>query len=324
MKLTRLITPIILLALLSSSAFAQFEKEAGKVLIKNAMMPCAAGPGKIAFLRLDEKIPGSPVELFLSDLATGKETRLLPGTNFMEMPNPSYAVNPAGTEFVVPAKGGTGSWEMMKYAIGSSTPTRLGNMSQFLTVPSKEEMEALGLDPTSLLEITDLNWSPSGKKIIFTVVRAAGTSIWWIDVTSGRTRQATEDKLGYWGSFLPDDDRFCYTCMLVQESISSSEGLLVRSITTGKIDTLCNSKDSETAPAISPDGKYAAYNRMIDGTNNVWIVNLATKEARAITHSSNQKHCAYPKWSPDGKKLYFQGNEFLPQPVVFVKDFVPF
>lgn len=317
-------TPIILLALLSSSAFAQFEKEAGKILFKNAMVPYAAGAGKITFLRLDEKIPGAPVELYLGEIATGKETRLLPGTNFMQMPNPSYAVNPAGTEFVVPVKGGTGSWELMKYTMGSTTGTKLGNMAQFMIVPTKEEMEAYGIDPTSLLQITDLNWSPSGKKIIFTMVRQNGTSVWWIDIATGRTRQATEDKLGYWGTMLPDDEHFCYTCMLVQEGISSSEGILMRSITSGKIDTLCNSKDAETAATVSPDGKYAAYNRMIDGTNNVWVVNLATKEARAITHTANQKHCAYPKWSPDGRKLYYQGNEFLPQPVVFVSDFVPF
>lgn len=324
MYLTRLSTIALLVVLLSSYAFAQFEKEAGKIVSHNAMMPAPAGSDKLAFLRMDEKVPGAPLELYLLELATGKETRLLPGVNFNEQPTYAFAFSPSGNEFVVPVKGTKGAWDLFKYTVGSRTGTQIGDLSPYVDVPSPEVIRSLNLDKSSLLQITDLSWSPSGKRLIFSMMRLDRSAIWWIDLATGRARQATEDKTGYWGAFHPDDERFCYTDNIIQEGISTSEGIVLRSIASGDVDTLLNTKDNEFAGTISSDGKFLAYNRNVNNTNNVWVYNLATRESRALTNSTGGKHCAYPKWSPDGKKIYFQGNGFEKQTVVFVRDFIPF
>ena len=324
MTLTRLTTILLFFTALTSIASAQFEKEAGKLIFKNGLMPYPAGNDKIAFVRPDDKIPGTPFELYLGEVATGKETRLLPGFDFSKSPTYAFAVSPSGTEFVVPTKGGAGAWELMKYTVGSKTGTQIGDLSQFKEIPKPEAITGLNIDPSSLVEISDMTWSPSGKKLVITMVRADNSAVWWVDIATGRARQATEDKVGYWGSFHPNDDLLCYTDNIIYEGISTDEGILLRSITTGDIDTLCNTRDHESAGVISPDGKYLAYNRKVNECNNVWVMNLATRETKALTNVSGNKHCAYPRWTPDGKRLVFQGNGFISAPVVFMREFTPF
>ncbi|MGB5106322.1 MAG: hypothetical protein WBP29_14785 [Candidatus Zixiibacteriota bacterium] len=325
MSLTRLSTIALFFVALTASAFGQFEKEAGKIVFKNALMPYPAGNDKIAFVRPDDKIPGTPFELFLGEIATGKETRLLPGVDFSKKPTFAFAFSPNGTEFVVPTKGGAGAWELMKYSVGSQTGAQIGDLAQFKEVPRPEALTGLNIDPTSLVEISDITWSPSGKKLVFTMVRPDNTAVWWMDIASGRARQATEDKTGYWGSMHPNDELICYTDNIIYEGISTNEAILLRSITTGDIDTLCNSLDEESAGVISPDGKYLAYTRKIKDSNNIWVLNLASRESRALTTvSGGSKHCAYPRWTPDGKRIVFQGNGFIPQPVALIRDFATF
>ncbi len=324
MILTRLMTIALLILLTTASAFAQFEKEAGKIAVNNALFPCPANNGKIAFLRFDEKIPGTPQELYLIDLATGKETRLLPGVNFANSTSPTFALSPDGSKFIVPVKGTVGSWELVQYTVGSRKGTQLGDLAQYVIAPSQEEIESHYVDPSSLLDVVDLTWSPSGKKLMFTMVRPSNSSVWWMDAASGRSRQATEDRVGFFGSFHPNEDMFCYTDNIMSEGITANEGILLRSLTTGDIDTLCNEKDEEFGGSISPDGKFLVYSRIVDGTTNVWMMNLSTRQQKALTNSSGGKNCSFPRWSFDGKKIYFQGNNFLPQPVIFVRDFTPF
>ena len=324
MILTRLSKITLFFVLFSTCAFAQFEKEAGKIVVHNAMIPVPAGNDKLAFLRMDEKIPGMPLELYLMELATGKETRLMPGVNFAEHPSYAYAFSPSGSEYVVPVKGTKGAWEFFKYAVGSRAGTQIGDLAQYVDVPTQDIMIGLNLDKSSLLQVTDLNWSPSGKKLIFTMMRPGRSSVWWMDIATGRARQATEDKVGYWGSFHSDDVKFCYTDNIIREGITTTEGIILRSTVSADADTVVDTSDNEFAGAISPDGRYMAYNRNIDNTNNVWVINLATRESKAITKTTGGKHCAYPKWSPDGKKIYFQGNGFESQSVVLVQNFVPF
>ncbi len=55
-------------------------------------------------------------------------------------------------------------------------------------------------------------------------------------------------------------------------------------------------------PRISPDGKWVAFSSDRDGAENVWIMDLATKETRQITKLKD-KTIQSPEWTPDGKYL---------------------
>lgn len=59
-------------------------------------------------------------------------------------------------------------------------------------------------------------------------------------------------------------------------------------------------------PAWSPDGKWIAYVRYIDGTANLWIVRPDGSDARALTGFKDGTDMASPAWSPDSKRLVFE------------------
>jgi len=310
-------------AILAGAAYGQYEREAGKIVVRNGLMPAAVGSDKVAFLRVDEKIPGNPIELFMRDLKTGEEKRLMPGYNFNDLPTYTYAISPDGTELALQNKV-AGCWELMIYKVGARSGKQVSNLIQYREDLPKDALEQLGMDASDLVSVADLSWSPSGKRLIFTLMRPGKASVWWLEIATGRTRQATEDLVGYYPSFSPDDDRFCYTEPVVKEGITTDEDLVLRSITTGDADTITTSRDHELHGQISPDGKYVLYCRKVQNTNNIYVMNLATREARAITHSTNDRHCTAPRWSSDARKVYFQGNNFTTQPLIFEKEFVPF
>jgi Tol biopolymer transport system component len=58
----------------------------------------------------------------------------------------------------------------------------------------------------------------------------------------------------------------------------------------------------DTWPAWSPDGKWIAFGRNIQGKSNLWLLDVLSGHAFPITELGNAMK---PNWSPDGKSLYF-------------------
>jgi Tol biopolymer transport system component len=106
--------------------------------------------------------------------------------------------------------------------------------------------------------------------------------------------------------------------------LSASQDILLQSIKTGEIDTLTNTPAMEFSGVISPNGKYLAYVVTSANVNNLWVMNLTTKQSRQFTFATAGKNCTTPNWTPDGKQIVFLGAGFAVQPSVFVKDFLPF
>ncbi len=324
-RLQTLFVIICLLIVSVQPASGQYEKEAGKLLFKNALAPTPAGPGKVAFLRGDPKHPAGEIELYLGDMKTLTETRVLPGVGFGKTVGTVFAWSPDGGEFVIPQQV-NGCWELFRYKLGSRTGEQISKLIQFKEERSQEIMELQELTPEELLRVGPMAYSPSGKRIIFLLDRPGKAALWWIDPLTGNTRQATEDQVGYHGCFAPDDEHISYTLTrrTSPTTMSDNEDIVIRSLATGKVDTLAGSSAMESAGTISPDGKYLAYVVTTAGINNLWVMNLATKESRQFTFATKGKQCTSPKWTPDGRQIVFAGIGFLPESAAFVKDFVPF
>ncbi|MHC5825071.1 MAG: TolB family protein, partial [Nostoc sp.] len=67
---------------------------------------------------------------------------------------------------------------------------------------------------------------------------------------------------------------------------------------------LTNSKDSESSPRFSPDGKYLTFlssRQSKSGGNQIWLLNLADGEAEKI--SDFPGGVSDLVWAPDGKRL---------------------
>jgi|GEM_PF-1826734 len=303
----------------------QYEKEAGKLLFRNILAPASAGPGKVAYLRVDSKNPGAPIELYLGDVKTLKEIRVLPGVSFGKTAGLVFAWSPDGSEFVIPQLS-NGSWELFRYKSGSRTGEQISKLIQYRESKSQDELEMENLTEDQLLTIGQLAYSPSGKRILFMMDRPGKSALWWIDPQTGNTRQATEDQIGFYGCFAPDDDHISYTISrrIDPNILSANEDIVLGSLKTGETDTLTNSPAMEFSGVISPDGKYLAYVVTTANINNLWVMNLATKQSRQFTFATAGKNCTTPNWTPDGKQIVFLGVGFAAQPSVFIKDFLPF
>jgi Tol biopolymer transport system component len=304
---------------------AQYEKEAGKLLFKNVISPAPAGPGKIAFLRLDPKNIKSPTELYVGDMKTLTETRVLPGVSFGATTGLCFAFSPDGSEFVIPQLA-NGSWELFRYKSGSRTGEQISKLLQYREVKSKEALMEEGLTEDQLLTIREPVYSPSSKRILFMMDRPGRPSLWWIDPKTGTSRQATEDQIGFYGCFAPDDEHISYTVTrrFDPNVLSANQDIVIRTLKTGEGDTLTNSPLDEFSGVISPDGKYLAYVITTKNVNNLWVMNLATRQSKQFTFATAGKNCATPNWTPDGKQIIFLGVGFATQPSVFIKDFLPF
>jgi dipeptidyl aminopeptidase/acylaminoacyl peptidase len=56
-------------------------------------------------------------------------------------------------------------------------------------------------------------------------------------------------------------------------------------------------------PVWSPDGRQVVYTSDVNGTRNVWIVDVDSLKARAVSPAGQDQ--SSPQWSPDGKRLLF-------------------
>ncbi len=76
----------------------------------------------------------------------------------------------------------------------------------------------------------------------------------------------------------------------------------------GKPQQLTNDKYYKEDPAWSPDGKRIAYSSDKAGTEDIYVMDLATKTEKRITSDANSAEVS-AAWSPDGKDLAFQDHE---------------
>ncbi len=86
---------------------------------------------------------------------------------------------------------------------------------------------------------------------------------------------------------------------------SSGVGLRAGSTSFENIWAITNN-DKDTAPAISPDGKWVAFMSQRDGNWELYISNVDGSNLQRLTDNPTQD--GLPAWSPDGKVLAFISN----------------
>lgn len=325
-RLQTLLVMTILLLAVSSPAFCQYEQEAGKLLFQDVQYPAAAGPGKVSFLRIETLNPDEPMELYVGDMVTKSETRVLPGVNFKDMPFACFGWAPDGSELMVPQLS-NGSWELFRYKAGSHVGEKVTNLLQFRDAMDKQVKMEKGWGEDMALTLGQITYSPSGKRVVIKMNRPNGkTALWWVDSQTGNARQVSPDMNAYYGCLDPQDGKMCYTVSKQEKDVMrANEDIILRDLKTGAVDTLCNTLANEFNGVISPNGKYLVYVvRSGAGPNNLWVKNLATKEARQFTSVGAGKNCTQPTWTSDGSQIVFFGVGIAPKPSVFVKSFTPF
>jgi len=157
------------------------------------------------------------------------------------------------------------------------------------------------------------NWSPDGKKILYTAFVSKvlpkgkkglrNPDLFMLDLFKGQ-RWLISDRMGLnsGGAFHPDGQSILMT---MSEKGNSDiyrvnlEGAIIKKLTNGPSGAL------NVEPAVSPDGNKVAFSSDRLGKPMVWVMdidgtNVAKRTTAGVYNSS-------PSWSPDGKKLAFAG-----------------
>jgi eukaryotic-like serine/threonine-protein kinase len=149
---------------------------------------------------------------------------------------------------------------------------------------------------------SELAWSPDGAWIYFTSFKSGDAEIFRIPSSGGRDEQLTSDKLAweYPGSVSSDG-----TTLLFWQAVPSQSDLM-----TLALDPLGTPKpftDSpmiyESAPRISPDGRWVAYYSDESGRGQVHVRPFPGPGSSIRISPDGGMN---PEWSRDGRQLFYQ------------------
>ncbi len=163
-----------------------------------------------------------------------------------------------------------------------------------------------------LHQITDSPWrdkepryAPDGKWIAYISDRSGREEIYVIASDgAGESQKISDlDALKFALSWSPNSKELAFTASDNKLRKYSLEGKQTTDLTSSRYGNL-------SAPVWSPDGKWLAYSRADQTRNNdVYLIPSTGGEERKVTFDSSSD--LNPRFSPDGKKLFFVRSEGL-------------
>jgi Tol biopolymer transport system component/DNA-binding winged helix-turn-helix (wHTH) protein len=138
-------------------------------------------------------------------------------------------------------------------------------------------------------------FSPDGRKIVFTAQRRGSDwNVWMMDAEGGNLTQLTIDG-GRFASWYPDGKQIAFL------SVRQGHRKIWSMASAGGNETSLFELDDIENPRLSPDGKQVAFNFTRAGVINVATVGMTGGEPKQMTH--DQELAGWPSWSPDARFL---------------------
>ena len=154
-------------------------------------------------------------------------------------------------------------------------------------------------------------WSPDSQSVAFTWISFTNNAKprTYLQIASADGGQfKTLKDFSEEMSFAPMDwspDGKSLLCELTKGDNSNAIGIL--SIESGEVRQLVSLEWNHAGgPRFSPDGKYIAYDRVIDGNRDVYLLALDSMQITRLTDAPTDE--GGPVWSPDGKHVLFNSN----------------
>lgn len=88
---------------------------------------------------------------------------------------------------------------------------------------------------------------------------------------------------------------------------SGKSALVMKTLETGKLETIASFPQHNGAPAFSPDGTKLAFALSKDGSLNLYVMDLATKQIKRVT--SGRSNSTEPSWMPDNNTLVYTSDQ---------------
>lgn len=149
-------------------------------------------------------------------------------------------------------------------------------------------------------------WSPDGKRIVFTSGRTGKGDLYWVNLSTMRTRRLTknENSTEFFPAWDPSDSkRLAY----VRHTDQSDRIYIMNNIFSGDAVRLTkwSRSVSEVNPSWSPDGKQIAFFGVRDdGTFDLYLGRVGERPKRLAANVMKSDQYG-PAWSPDGKYIFY-------------------
>ena len=150
-------------------------------------------------------------------------------------------------------------------------------------------------------------WTPDGRRIIY----SSNDDLWWIASDgSGKPDSLLVANGSRFGGTVTADGR----AVIFAESASDRQGIRRLVFDSGPAsEQLLPGNFGEAAPALSPDGRWLAYQSSETGRPEVYVRPYPALGARI---SVSLQGGAEPAWSPDGRELFYRAGDSLVAAVI--------
>jgi TolB protein len=150
-----------------------------------------------------------------------------------------------------------------------------------------------------------LQWSPDGKRLLFTRLFKGKMGLWTCDASGAYLKPLLDPDPRtphFDGHFSPDGQKIAF----VLDILHGTDGKL--QINTCKSDgtdskVLIPNKAFEETPRWRPDGKRLAFVSTRDGNQEIYSADASGGDVRRLTNDNGPDN--NPAWSPDGSRLAF-------------------
>ncbi|HEY4678886.1 MAG TPA: DPP IV N-terminal domain-containing protein, partial [Candidatus Angelobacter sp.] len=162
-------------------------------------------------------------------------------------------------------------------------------------------------------QLSNLNpiWSRDGKRIVFTQQDAAGkdANIFIVSASGGKTTNLTphQGEQSFFASDLSPDGK---TVLITSNAANGYQNAALLDITSKKITWLTADKWEVSSGKFSPNGKQLTWTANIDGSQDIYVFDLATRQSHAlpVAKGINALAGAETAFSHDGTRLLYTHN----------------
>src|SRR5262245_8018341 len=152
-----------------------------------------------------------------------------------------------------------------------------------------------------------LQWSPDGKKFLFTRIDKGKMGLWTMNADGGALRRLFQHDEGpdFDGHWSPDSKRIVF----IYDILQGTDGKLhIHTINADGTDNkvLIPNKALEESPRWSPDGKQIAFVSTRDGNQEIYVADADGNNIKRLT--SEIAFDNNPSWSPDSKEIAFASS----------------
>ncbi len=123
------------------------------------------------------------------------------------------------------------------------------------------------------------------------------------DVATGRETQVGTVRTETFPVFAPDGRTLFFVSDRWEGRFDLWAQAIARDGTLGEARRVTDHPGTVSHPAVSPDGRYVAYYRILEGRRDIWIVPAAGGASTRFTDDPAPH--TDPAWSPDGRRLAF-------------------